>query len=200
MSRSKKLELLDTGDYTAEEYEDCLEKLARVGQMPGGDRTTIKAMGNPTSVLDFGCGGGHFTAMVARAFPNAKVVGYDRDPEAIAHAKARFSAPNLEYRVDDPGTDFDLVTATLVLHHLTDDQIVDFFRKYKRVVVNDLHRSWFAYFLYLCTAPWLLRNRLITHDGLISIRRGFKRSDWKRYLGDRGKIKWKWAFRWVVCT
>ncbi len=45
-SRSSELEIIDLGDYSKEEYEDCLFKLYCIGRWLGGDRATFAALRN----------------------------------------------------------------------------------------------------------------------------------------------------------
>ena len=79
-------------------------------------------------VADVGCGLGHSTAIMARAFPNSTFVGYDFHAPSIEHAaeRARASggAGNLRFAAaaakDLPATDLDLVTCFDVLHDLGD--------------------------------------------------------------------------------
>jgi SAM-dependent methyltransferase len=75
-------------------------------------------------VLDAGCGVGYGTAFIARQA--RRVVGVDRDEEAIAVAKARYAAPNATYVQSDvldlPFADasFDVVCAFETIEHLAD--------------------------------------------------------------------------------
>lgn len=75
------------------------------------------------TVLDAGCGEGYGAALLAGSA--ARVVGLDRG-EAIATARGRHGAPNLEYRVHDLdrvgslGERFDLVVSFQVIEHLAD--------------------------------------------------------------------------------
>ncbi|MDP1880839.1 MAG: hypothetical protein Q8K60_07855, partial [Parachlamydiaceae bacterium] len=47
-------------------------------------------------------------------------------------------------------------------------------------------------------------NRLIYHDGLLSIKKAFKKKDWLNYLEaaniplNQCKINWHWPFRWLL--
>jgi 2-polyprenyl-3-methyl-5-hydroxy-6-metoxy-1,4-benzoquinol methylase len=210
MKRSDKLERLDTGDYTEEEYRDCLAKLGQVGTRLGGDRASYQAfdaLGEPpASILDVGCGGGEFSYKLARRYPLAQVTGMDISEEAIAIANQR-TLPNLSFTTQYPSEPVEVVTATLVCHHMKDDELIEFLKKAaslatRAVIINDLHRSYLALSSYAIVAPLLFRNSLITEDGLTSIRRSFKRGDWERYLSAAGlenwSISWKWPFRWIV--
>ena len=53
----------------------------------------------PGSILDAGCGPGHWARLLASA--DRLVTGIDVTPEFIAHARAASSAPNLNFEVMD---------------------------------------------------------------------------------------------------
>lgn len=222
--RSTELELLDLGPsyYSKEEYEDCLYQLARIGRFLGGDKASLKIFNKlpvPFSILDVGCGGGHFTILLAKQYPKTKVVGVDISIEAIefAHERSHEAALNnvtFDHSSSDslsyPQKSFDIVTATLVCHHLTDEQLIDFLKKSyqvaaKFIIINDLHRHDLAYLGFNLISRLFFNNRLIVHDGLLSIKRAFKKKDWIDYLTAAEiplkdcSITWHWAFRWVLC-
>ena len=75
-------------------------------------------------VLDAGCGVGYGTAALAQAA--ASVVGVDRDGSAIAYARERYGAPNVEFRTGDlldldlPDESFDTVCSFETIEHLAD--------------------------------------------------------------------------------
>jgi 2-polyprenyl-3-methyl-5-hydroxy-6-metoxy-1,4-benzoquinol methylase len=221
--RSYEPELLDLGPsyYTKEEYEDCLNQLDRIGRYLGGNKATLEALHKlpkPHSILDVGCGGGHFTLELAKQFPKAQVVGIDISNEAIAFARKTlqnanvgnvlFEVPSSNQLSYSPNS-FDIVTSTLVCHHLKDDQLIEFLRKSyqiatKAIIINDLHRHWLAYLSFKLIAKPLFPNRLIFHDGLLSIQRAFKKQDWIYYLNaaeipmEYCSMTWHWAFRWIL--
>lgn len=223
-SRSSEKEYIDLGPefYTSQEYRDCLKKLGSVGRLLGGNLATLSAFKElkhePTSILDVGCGGGDFTRLLAKKFPHAEVVGIDYSKAAIEYAKEmpqNANFPNLTFKVPEtlelnaPLKSFDVVTATLVCHHMTNQELVEFLVRAanvarKAIILNDLHRNSLAYFSYFILNPILFRNRLISHDGLISIKRSFIKSDWISYLHEAGlkeyqyTIKWKFPFRWII--
>ena len=94
-------------------------------------------------------------------------------------------------------------------HHLDQESLADFIIKAcdvarRRVIINDLHRNILAYYLFKMIAPILFPNRLVLHDGPLSVLRAFKYAEWIDCLTELGlnpkqfKITWHWAFRWIV--
>ncbi len=219
-------EWLDLGPahYTEEEYNDCLMQLNRIGRFLGGDRATMWAFNSlpkqPTSILDVGCGGGQMAIRLAKRYPQAYVKGIDLSEPAIAFSKKTLKEQNLHLqsiefcvpptaKLNEPPKSFDVVTTTLVCHHFSDDEIVDFMKRSisvarEAVIINDLHRHSFAKCSFSAIAPLCFPNRLILHDGPLSIKRAFKRDDWMEYLKEAGiperafSLTWHWAFRWVL--
>ncbi|MGY9074951.1 MAG: class I SAM-dependent methyltransferase [Acidimicrobiales bacterium] len=78
------------------------------------------------SVLDVGCGGGVTSCIIAEAFPDARVVGYDPSEIAVSQANARATEAGLSNvsfvvagAADVPaGSDFDLVLTFDCLHDM----------------------------------------------------------------------------------
>jgi 2-polyprenyl-3-methyl-5-hydroxy-6-metoxy-1,4-benzoquinol methylase len=194
--RSFEKELIDLGHYTEEEYADCLHQLNRIGKYLGGDRATLQEFSKlqtpPLSILDIGCGGGAFTAKLAQIYPEAQVIGIDNNPKAIQFT-TQYKLKNLFFRCQssldlDPEKErFDVVTATLLCHHLNDQELIGFLKNCKSlakkaVILNDLERHPLAYYGFKCIAPLFFNNRLICHDGLLSIKRSFKKEEWDFFL------------------
>lgn len=75
-------------------------------------------------VADVGCGSGHAVNVLARAFPNSRLLGYDFSPEAIAAARAETASwglRNARFEVLDVAEldaveAYDLVTAFDAIH------------------------------------------------------------------------------------
>lgn len=223
--RSYQPEWMDLGKdyYTPSQYRDCLFQLDRIGRFLGGDKATfwaLKQLPNPpTSILDVGCGGGLFTLRLAKYYSDTKVIGMDISQDAIAFAQERlneepFPSKNIQFIVpDSPQLNendcFDIVMATLVCHHLSDQELVSFIQQAckvakQSVIFNDLHRHPLASLGFAALVPFLFPNRMIYHDGLLSIRRSFTRHDWKNLLKAAGideeyyTLTWHWAFRWIM--
>ncbi len=214
--RSDRLELIDLGPqhYTQEEYLDCLHQLGKVGKYLGGDRASYQAIDHliprPASILDVGCGGGDFTQKLGKRYSSCQIKGIDISGEAIDYAKKHHQRNNVSFDscllCNVSSKSYDVVIATLVCHHLNDDELILFLKDCTRiakkaVIINDLHRHPLAWFAFKLSAPLIFRNRLITHDGALSIKRAFTRKDWQKYLEAlhaKGKITWHWPFRWIV--
>lgn len=213
---------LDPPCYTKEEYLGCLIQLERIGRFLGGDRATFWAFNqlkkSPTSILDVGCGGGQLAIKLAKRYPDSSVKGIDLSLDAIEYAKrqlkkesglrVKFCMPPAA-ELNEPPKSFDVVTSTLVCHHLSDEEIIGFIKKSvqvakEAVIINDLHRHLLATCGFFALAPLFFSNRLIFHDGLISIKRAFKRKDWIEYLlaadipPHAWSLTWHPFFRWIL--
>jgi hypothetical protein len=106
------LDLINRGQYEARFADYWLQSMPTVVErLRGGGRT-----------LDVGCGSGRVCAALAKAFPDAEVVGVDPDAESIARAR---KSSNARFIVGDvsavaKGAGFDLVTLCDVLHDLAE--------------------------------------------------------------------------------
>ena len=81
-----------------------------------------KKLAKGQRVLDFGCGSGYGSAMLASVA--SKVVGLDISPDALKWARNNHKHPNLIFTLPDElpaldGQPFDLVTCFEVIEHLT---------------------------------------------------------------------------------
>jgi SAM-dependent methyltransferase len=81
------------------------------------------------SVLDAGCGQGHFARFYHQEFPSAAYVGVDISERAVGHL--RRTMPEAEFHLadlcewDDPnGRTFDVVQSFEVLHLILDDDVM----------------------------------------------------------------------------
>jgi trans-aconitate 2-methyltransferase len=75
--------------------------------------------GEPTAVVDLGCGPGQLTALLADRWPKAEIVGLDSSPEMIMQA-ARFAGPQLRFQLQDlrdwrPETAVDVIISNATL-------------------------------------------------------------------------------------
>jgi len=81
-------------------------------------------------------------------------------------------------RLPFPPRSFDVVTASLFLHHFDAPEVAGVLRTLfalarRALIVNDLRRARVPYVFGRVTFPWLFRSRVSVADGLLSIRRAF---------------------------
>lgn len=223
--RSNEKELIDLGPnyYSHQEYQQCMQKMFRVNQLLGIFHSTVrllKKFPKANSLLDIGCGNGLFLLNLSKYFPTMKLQGSDICAEAIHLAQQSLKMwaqenPHIfvsfklqeQKEISLPENSVDIILATLVCHHLDHEELIEFLRKIffsarTMVLIHDLHRHFLAYWIYRLISPILFRNRLLTHDGLISIKRGFTRKEWEHLLKKTGiknyQISWGFPFRWKV--
>lgn len=179
-----------------------LRDLARLNRLTGGTRLSIAAIRElasgalPPSILDVGAGGADIPAAILAAARrdrrNIHVTAVDSRAEVVEAATAArpalARAADLELAVGDgrrlPYSDaaFDVVHASLVLHHLDPGDAVAFLIELRRVarlgvVLNDLVRSRLAWL-----GAWLVvhavgTSRYTRNDGPISVRRAYTEAE-----------------------
>ena len=210
--RSPRLEHIDTGNYTAEEYEACIGELQLVNRWMGDAhslRTTlfrdIEAQGlREFSVLDVGAGSGELLRVAAgwaretkRQFRAVGLELNERSAESINEESDRFdeitAVRGNALKLPFGDAQFDYVICSLFTHHFVDEQVVQILGEMSRVArrrifVIDLHRHPVAYLLYTTLGKLVLHNRLLRHDGALSILRSFK-SDELLALAQRAGLR-----------
>ena len=92
---------------------------------PAIDLATRIADSNPANVIDIGCGPGNSTAILAKTFPNAKILGVDSSENMIAAAQKEY--PEMQWRVCDASKElgamageFDLVFSNACIQWIPD--------------------------------------------------------------------------------
>ena len=226
-NRTDKEELMDDFSIGGDLLRDTLDKLENINRWLGGNLMTVKALkkvlkNHPKeqelTIADIGCGHGDILRDVAKFGRKngykMKLIGMDANPTAIAYANelsTEFS--ELSFKTEDIFSEafknrkFDVVLATLFLHHFKEAQLVSFLGNILKqtkigIVVNDLHRHKLAYYLFMLLSVFI-KNNMIIEDGLTSVLRGFKRNELMHIsnkLKVKSQISWKWAFRfqWIL--
>jgi 2-polyprenyl-3-methyl-5-hydroxy-6-metoxy-1,4-benzoquinol methylase len=229
--RSAAPEIMDDFAMEGEILRDALDKIASINKLLGGNKVTLQGVKrllkgvNKTqsiSILDVGCGNGDMLRTLAdyatKKDLNFVLYGIDANAFTIKHAQNLSAGyPNISYYCDDifnenlPLQEFDIILCTLTLHHFKNIEILkllSFFHTKARLglVINDLHRSKLAYYLFTALCYVFGLNDMSREDGLVSILRGFKRSDLEQYSKQlqfrKFSIRWKWAFRyqWIISS
>ena len=114
--------------YTFGDSATASERLGRVARVfaPSSEAFLARLPGPARRrVLDIGCGPGHTSRMLARAFPDAAVCGLDQSDAFLAEARGSAS-PRTSFEQADvgvpplPSAPADLIFARFVLSHLRD--------------------------------------------------------------------------------
>jgi len=184
-----------------------LRDLARINRWLGGTAASRHALDRLLSgrtvshtMLDVGTGGADIPlALLEHRARSGRlhVTGVDARQEVLDAARAidpRIDrAPDLELVTSDgrrlpwPDRSFDVVHASLVVHHLEPPDALAFLREAARVarlgvVINDLVRArhnWIGARLLL---PLMTRNRFTRHDGPLSVQRAYTRMELRALL------------------
>ncbi len=216
---------MDQPDLTESELKLAYRDINRVNQLLGGNQITLNGVIQLTkklpvntriTIIDVGCGDGEILFRCERyARQNNldwKLVGIDNNEKSIALARKRKPADSkVDFKLIDAfSTGFESLNAhiflySLTLHHFSNDDSIRILDKSLRkasigIVINDLQRSALAYRLFQLFSFCFLKSNIAKNDGLISILRGFKKEDIRRYSNllpqSHHQIKQKWAFRW----
>jgi SAM-dependent methyltransferase len=223
-------EIMDQPGLDPGHHRQALEALARVNWLSASALILwppIRALcrerrkagdPRPVRVLDVATGGGDVPVRLWRrarrkGYP-LEVAGCDFSPGAIEHARgyaARNGADVSFFRLDvfsDPiPSGFDVITSSLFLHHLDEEQAVAVLRKMREaagrlVLVNDLARGrggWWA--AYMGTRI-LTRSSMVHTDGVLSVEGAFtpaealavaRRAGW-----DGATVRRKFPFRFLL--
>ncbi|MEN8882578.1 MAG: methyltransferase domain-containing protein [Polaribacter sp.] len=225
--RTDKEELMDDFSIGGDLLRDTLDKLEKINRWLGGNKVTVNGLkallkNHPKeqkiTIVDIGCGHGDILRDVAKFGRKEgykfKLIGVDANSAAIDYAnELSMEYPELSFKTQDifskdfKSETFDVVIATLFLHHFKEEQLVSFLKNTIKqtkigMVVNDLHRHTLAYYLFLLLSIFI-SNKMIIEDGLTSVLRGFKRDDLEKIsskINVTPQISWKWAFRflWII--
>ena len=219
--RSTKKELLD-GEVSKDDLYQNLDELHTINKLLGGYSGSLASLKKVVNkklviIMDIGCGGGDMMRFLYENIqPRTKYsyIGVDLKEDCIEYAKTKHSSTPLQFINEDfrdaldKIENVDVVHANLFTHHLTNQEIVDLIdfvaKRNKILIINDLHRHWFAYYSISILTKVLSKSHLVKHDAKLSVLRGFKKRDWFEILNqteiDKNKIqlKWKWAFRYLI--
>jgi len=218
--RSTQSELMDDFSMPAQDLYQNLREIERINIQLGGHGVTINGIKkyikkhNPNSIItlaDIGCGGGD-TLRYIYQWANKKNVaiqltGLDYHPVMIQYAQENSQQLPIHYHLQNVfeiEQKYDITTCSLFCHHFEDEKLILLLRKLytitnRLILINDLHRHWFAYYSIKYLTRWLKGSYLVQNDAPLSVLRGFKKKEWRVILDKAGlknaQIQWKWAFR-----
>ncbi|PYS91220.1 MAG: hypothetical protein DMF62_03005 [Acidobacteria bacterium] len=191
--RSEKLERLDIGDFTPQEYQLWEKEMRLIHSFLGERRAMRKSLvseirknrADYIKILDVGAGSGELSARLLKEFEERRisVVGADASERAVLSMRekgiqgVRCDALKLPFADGS----FDYVYSTLFLHHLSDRNAIALIREMKRIArqkffIIDLERQFIPYLLFK-TLGGLIFQPFTRDDGSLSILRSFNRKE-----------------------
>ncbi len=219
-------EIMDDPGLESSEHERALRGLGRINRLsrsasilwPAIAEEAERSSGRPIRVLDLASGGGDVSIELARRARrrglSIQIDGGDVSPIAVEYAArsaASAGVPVRFFRLDalnDPlPEDYNVVTCSLFLHHLAEEQAIRLLGKMagasrSRVLVNDLLRSPVGYSLARAGCRLLSRSPVVHHDGPASVRSAFRLDevrDLARRAGlERTRIDRRWPWRFLL--
>ncbi len=223
--RSEVPEIMDDLRVGGRELTEALTQLAWINRLLGAPWITLEGVyriwrsaGRPRqlTLLDVGAGGGESNRLLLRwarwAGIDLRITLIDIHPETCDYA-ARLYQQEPRVRVEQgdlyhlaPGR-ADLVTASLVLHHIPTADLPRALGALQRaarlgVVINDLHRHPLAEGLIRLATRLLSRNQMIRHDAPLSVRRGFRAPELLALRAHPGleplHLAWRPFFRYLL--
>ena len=203
-----------------------LRELEVINKLLGGNNVTIdginklidRSQKKTWRIIDLGCGSGEMLKRIAiwarRHAITVELIGIDANPNVVEYALENCSQyPEISIRVENifsstfKKLECDILTATLFLHHFTDEQLVALFNQFQKqasvgIVINDLHRHWFAYRSINVHTALFSRSKMVRNDAGVSVLRGFRSAEIGTYMRFARitdyQLKWMWAFRWQL--
>jgi len=192
--RERRPELMDQPGLDPAEHARALRGLRRVNWLSGTPSAfwgCIRALNpsadSPLRMLDVACGGGdNALALARRAERAVKIAGCDISPVAVACARRAADRAGAAVRffehdaLRDPLPEgYDVVTCSLFLHHLDEEQAVGLLRRMaaaarRLVLVDDLVRSRAGYVLAWVGCRVLSRSPVVHYDGPVSVAAAFR--------------------------
>jgi len=194
--RQRRDELMDQPTIGEVEHRQALAGLARINWLSNSSgifwpplRRLADTLDHPLRVLDVACGGGDVTIALAqrarRAGLACEFTGCDMSAVALAVARDRADAARLPVTfsqlnvLESPlSDDFDAIICSLFLHHVDEPDAETLLRSMagatrRMVLVNDLARSRYGYFLAQVVARILSRSHVVHVDGPLSVAGAF---------------------------
>lgn len=208
--RDDRAELMDTVECAPAELADALRFLEATNRWFGGTATILRhlsrwSVGWPRDVrvriLDVGTGAADIPVGMARWAArrglHVEVVGLDLVEATARHARARTAGIEAItivtadlFAFAERDETFDYVVANLFLHHIEIARTVEALRVCDRLarrglVVSDLRRSWPG-LLAVGALSLAVGNRIVRHDGPLSVRRAFTAAELDALASEAG--------------
>ena len=225
-ARNRQPEIIDQPDLDPQRLQGALQGLERINWWSGSARILwppIRAFARKSGskrlrILDIATGAGDVPIRLAQKAQHAgldlQFEGCDFSANALGYARGRAAARGAEVRFfewdalrGDFPSGYDVLTCSLFLHHLDQEQAVTFLRRaseaaQRLVLVNDLVRSWAGFTLAYLGTRILTRSPVVHTDGPRSVEGAFTLQE-ARSLAERAglhgaTVERRWPCRYLL--
>jgi len=196
-NRSLEPEVMDDPQLDQARHYQALRGLARINLLSASAgilwkpvaRLARRQSGQPLRVLDIATGGGDIPIQLWRRSQKAgiplEITGVDISPQALEFARtaadkagADVTFEHRDVLADGMPAGYDIITASLFLHHLTAAQAVQLMRDAsqaarKMVLINDLKRSRTGLLLAHVASRLFTRSDVVKTDAVLSVKAAF---------------------------
>lgn len=216
--RSYRKELMDDLSINDERIGTALNELGTINKYLGGNSVTKKGIdyflsdpGNGLKILDIGGGGSDILYNLRRKIKGLNIYSLDLNKFSCHYQKTNngnnkiICADALKLPLREKS--FDLVHASLFLHHFTEEEIIHMLSCFillskKGVVINDLRRNILAFIGIKLLTMFFSNSEFVKYDGPLSVKRAFIKTDLVQILHKAGikkyQLKRMWAFRFLL--
>jgi len=219
--RSYQKELLDGNNIPFADIKLNMQELDFINTHLGGHKITLRGVRaladkNVLHISEVGCGGGDNLRVIKNWCEEknilVKLTGIDINRECILFARERSSNKDInficsDYKLVHFDSFPDIIFSSLFCHHFTSEELIKMMQwMYNHCKVgffiNDLHRHPFAFHSIRVLTKTFSKSYMVKHDAPLSVKRGFAKKEWQKIFAQAGiknyKIKWQWAFRWLI--
>jgi 2-polyprenyl-3-methyl-5-hydroxy-6-metoxy-1,4-benzoquinol methylase len=219
-------ERMDDPQIPPDEHKIALAGLARLNRWSRGDVGLWQHLQSEARqiapralrVLDVATGSGDLPIRLARRARSASLpihfsacdcssTALETAVQAAAKAQVAIEFFRLDAMEEPIPPGFDVITVSLFLHHLSNEQIVKLLAKLAQAtsrmfLVNDLSRSWWNYGAVFLATRLLSRSAVVHFDGPVSVRAAFTKSellDLAEQAGLKGaSVQARFPARWLM--
>ena len=218
LQRSNKKELMDDFSLNDGRIDKALKELHRINRYLGGN--TVSNLGirffkngqvTEMKIADIGGGASDILYDMNNEKNNLIIYSVDLNKYSCRYQKKEKGNNNIicadALKLPLKEKSFDVVHASLFLHHFEKDEIVLLIRAFlalsrNGIVINDLRRNIFAYSGIKILTAIFSKSEFVKNDGPLSVRRGFIKKELVNILTEAGVKKYlirrKWAFRFLL--
>ncbi len=226
--RDRQPELMDQPGLDSETHRRALAALGTTNSVSRTSQVIWRGImdecrrpegGRPLRILDIAAGGGDvvlgITKLAARHGVAIETHGCDINPTAVEYARksaaqaaiasAKFF--QLNALVDRLPEEYDVLMATLFLHHLTNDDAKQLLQRMAQatrrcVLIDDLCRNRLGYIYAWVGGRLLTRSHIVHTDGPLSVRAAFTVAEFRQLAHDAGlpgaRFRRHWPQRFLM--